>query len=180
MDGSRLDEIPAAPARSDLPKVYTDPHEGEEMNAIVHQMGLQANAFAGPAWVTLIYFGIYYGFILHILRVRTGLHQAYQQRGEKFDRYFSPDRKMLAADRTQLNMLEQMPVFLTLLWLHAFLVDMTEATILGAIYTGSRALYPVILRGHMGRDVPKRILVITFTGYFVILAFSIRIIQQLL
>ena len=87
---------------------------------------------------------------------------------------------MLAADRSQLNMLEQMPVFLILMWLNAFMVDTTEATILGAIYTGTRALYPVVLRGRMGRDVPRRILIITFTGYFVLLAYSVRIIQQLL
>ena len=150
------------------------------MNSVAEQMGLQAAAFAGPAWVTLIYFGIYYGFILNILRVRTRLRREYRAKGEQFDRYFAPNRQMLAADRTQLNMLEQMPVFLTLMWLHAFMVNTIEATILGAIYTVSRALYPVFLRGRMGNDVPQRILIITFTGYFVLSAFSIRIIQRLL
>ena len=58
MDESRLVEIPTGAARSDVLKVYTDHQVGEEMNSIVNQMGLQADAFAGPAWVTLIYFGL--------------------------------------------------------------------------------------------------------------------------
>ena len=150
------------------------------MNSIVDQLGIDPKALAGPAWVTLLYIAVYYAFMVNLLVVKLQLHREYAARGERFDRYFTQDRRLLAADRTQLNMLEHMPVFLVLLWLHAFLVSTSEAAILGAIYTGTRALYPVLLRGKLGRDIPKRILLVTFTGYFVLIALGLRILTQLL
>ncbi|MFT6233578.1 MAG: hypothetical protein ACJAZO_004099, partial [Myxococcota bacterium] len=53
-------------------------------------------------------------FQIRGLRTKSRLVAGYQSRGEKFDRYFGQDREMLASDRTQLNMLEHMPVFLAL------------------------------------------------------------------
>jgi hypothetical protein len=135
--------------------------------------------YAGPVWVTLAYLAIYYVFISNILRTKLGLAKKYWEEGKKFDRYFGQDRQMLAADRTQLNMLEHMPVFLVLLWLHAWVVGPLEATVLGGVYTGTRALYPLVLGGRLGRMVPSRIMVITFTGYGVLAALAVRIAMSL-
>ena len=150
------------------------------MNSIASATSLDLATIAGPAWVTLAYVGIYYAFMTHLMQVKLRLHREYKARGETFDRYFGQDRELLAADRVQLYMLEHMPVFLVLLWLHALVVSGTEAAILGGIYTASRALYPVLLRGRLGRDVPTRILPITFTGYLILLIFGCRIAMSLL
>jgi len=136
---------------------------------------LDPKAFAGPIAVTFAYFALYYGFMNHILVVKLRLRKSYAKRGETFDRYFSQDRAMLAADRTQLNMLEHMPVFLVLFWLHAFLVSSSEATYLGVIYTASRAFYPVMLKGRMGNQIPMRILYVTVTNYIILLIMAVRI-----
>jgi hypothetical protein len=57
---------------------------------------------------------VYDWFQIRALRTKSRLVAGYQSRGEKFDRYFGQDREMLASDRTQLNRLEHMPVFLAL------------------------------------------------------------------
>ncbi len=129
----------------------------------------------GPAWVTLAYVGLYYAFMTQVLRTKIRLGRAYQERGEKFDRYYSQDREMLAADRIQLNMLEHMPIFLVLLWLHALVGSIDEATITGGIYVAARAAYPFVLGGRLGRAVPKRLLFVTFTGYAVLAFQLVRI-----
>lgn len=131
-----------------------------------------ATAYAGPLTVTVVYVLLYYAYMIHVARTKTRLARAYADRGEKFDRYFSQDRAMLAADRVQLNMLEQMPPFLILLWLNAVFVDITWATVVGGIYVASRALYPVMVGGRMGRGVRPSILVATGPGYLVVLAFA--------
>ncbi len=134
----------------------------------------------GPAWVTLAYVGLYYLFMTNVLRTKVRVGQEYQQRGETFDRYNSRDREMLAADRIQLNMLEHMPAFLLLLWLHAVIVDIDEATIAGGIYVAFRAVYPVVLGKRLGRAVPKRLLFVTFGGYAVLAFLAARIAMKLL
>ena len=130
--------------------------------------------YLGPLVVTALYTLLYYFFQIRILRVKTRLSAEYQERGEKFDRYFSQDREMLAADRTQLNMLEHMPVFLTLLWVNALLVSAMEATIAGAIYLAARALYPVVMGGRLGRGVRASIGLSTAPGYLVIAWLAVR------
>ena len=142
-------------------------------------MTLEIDHVVGPACVTLAYVAVYYAFNLNVLRVKLRLAKKYKAEGQSFDRYFGQDRELLAADRVQLNMLEHMPVFLVLLWLHALVVGATEATILGAIYTATRFLYPVVLGGRLGRDIPARILVITFTGYSVLIRLAVRIAMYL-
>jgi len=142
-------------------------------------MNLDAISMVGPIGVTLAYLALYYAFMANLLRVKLKLARAYRERGEKFDRYFAQDRQMLAADRIQLNMLEHMPPFLVLLWIHAFVVSSSEATILGGMYVATRIAYPLALRGRMGRDVPTRLLPITFTGYLILLVFAVRIILDL-
>ena len=149
------------------------------MGGIAGALGLEPHTVAGPAWVTLAYVAVYYGFIGQLLRTKLRLMREYKERGVEFDRYFGQDRELLAADRVQLNMLEHMPVFLVLLWLHAFVVSGLEATILGGIYTATRALYPLALKRHMGRNTPTRILPITFTGYGILAVLAVRIAMQL-
>ena len=149
------------------------------MNSIAQELQIDPAVFSGPAWVTLATLTVYYLFIVNVARVRIRLTHEYAARGERFDRYFGQDRQLLAADRIQLNMLEQMPVFLSLLWLHALLVSAGEATILGMIWVISRSLYPLVLGERMGRDIPLRILWVTFTGYAMLVAFGVRIIGSL-
>ncbi len=127
-----------------------------------------AATFAGPILVTIVYLIVYYGFQIRITRTKFALSQAYRARGEKFDRYFGQDRVMLAADRTQLNMLEHMPPFLILMWLCAIFVGPTEATIAGAIYVTARLSYPFLLGKKLGRDIKPKILVATAVGYLVL------------
>ena len=131
--------------------------------------------FAGPLVVTLVYVGLYYAFQVNQLRVKTRLKHEYQARGEKFDRYFSQDRHMLAADRIQLNMLEHMPPFLVLLWLHAAFVGAESATIAGGVYVFARAIYPLVLGQRLGRSVRNSILVSTVLGYGVIAYFGVSL-----
>jgi uncharacterized membrane protein YecN with MAPEG domain len=152
----------------------------ERMDAIAETLKLDPKTLVGPVGVTLAYFGVYYGFMIRILVTKIQLQKEYGKRGEKFDRYFGQDRVMLAADRTQLNMLEHMPVFLVLFWLTAFLVSSNEATWLGGIYTASRALYPVLLHRSLGREIPTRLMVITCTGYVVLLIMAARIAMTIL
>ncbi len=125
--------------------------------------------FRGPLLVTLAYVAIYYLLMLHLMVIKTRLFREYAARGDKLDRYFSQDRTLLAADRKVLNMLEHMPAFTLLLWLHAALVDPTSATVAGAIYVAARAAYPFLLGSALGRGVPVRVLAATFTGYGVLL-----------
>lgn len=133
--------------------------------------GMDASVYAGPIVVTVLYVLVYYGAIINVAVVKTRLPKEYSERGEKFDRYFGQDRTMLAADRVQLNMLEQMPPFLILLWLNAVFVGTTWSTVVGGIYVASRVLYPVLVGGRMGRGVRMSILAATGPGYLVILAF---------
>ena len=128
---------------------------------------MSAIVFKGPILVTAVYFLVYYIFLLNILRTKMRVFKAYKKRGEKFDRYFGQDREMLAADRIQLNMLEHMPLFLLLMWLHATFVSIPQATWLGGIYTTSRIIYPIIVGGSLGREVPLKIMPVTFTGYII-------------
>ncbi len=149
------------------------------MNSIAGALDLKIEVFAGPVWVSLAYVAVYYGLMLNLMTVKLRLHREYRERGEVFDRYFGQDRELLAADRSQLNMLEHMPIFLLLMWMHAFFVSSFEATVLGAIYTASRAAYPLLLRGRMGNDIPKRLLLITFTGYIILTIFAVRLLMIL-
>lgn len=128
---------------------------------------LSLPAQAGPLAVTLAYIALYYAFQVNLVRVKARLTKAYEARGEKFDRYFSQDREMLAADRYQLNMLEHMPPFLVLLWANAVFVDPTFAAVGGALYTLARAAYPLAMGGRVGRAPRAVILLATVPGYLV-------------
>jgi hypothetical protein len=136
---------------------------------------ISARTYAGPLLVTVGYVVWYYVMISNQLRVRTRLRRAYRARGETFDRYFSMDREMLAADRYVGNMLEHMPVFLLLLWLNAIFVGPRGATIAGAAYLAARIVYPFLMGGQLGRGVPTRILFATVIGYTVTTYFVVRL-----
>ena len=140
---------------------------------------LDATAYAGPIAVTLAYLGLYYAFQVNILKVKTTLARQYQARGEKFDRYFGQDRELLAADRLQLNTLEHMPPFLVLLWLDAVFVDVSGATIAGAIYVAMRAVYPFLVGRRLGRNIQARVMASTFVGYAVLAYFMVMIVLEL-
>jgi len=127
--------------------------------------GIQLEGAAGPLWVTLIYLALYYVFLANIARTKVRLYKEYRERGERFDRYHGNDPEMLAADRVQLNMLEQMPVFLAALWTHAFFVSPTTATYAGGAYVLLRMLYPFVLGRRLGSGFPMRVLLVTFPGY---------------
>jgi uncharacterized membrane protein YecN with MAPEG domain len=128
---------------------------------------------AGPIAVTLAYVLLYYGFQVNVLRVKSRLSREYAARGEKFDRYFSQDRHMLAADRQQLNMLEHMPPFLVLLWLVAIFVGPLWATVGGAVYVAARLAYPFAMGSRLGRGVRGSISLATGPGYLVLVYFVV-------
>jgi hypothetical protein len=138
-------------------------------------MTLDPTPMAGPIAVTLATVLLYYAFMIQQARVKLALSRSYAARGEKFDRYFTPDREMLAADRTVLNLLEHLPPFLVLLWLNAVYVGPRPTTIAGAIYVAARVLYPFLLGGRLGRGVPTRIFLATFTGYAVIAWYAVAL-----
>jgi hypothetical protein len=119
----------------------------------------------GPVLVTVVYFTVYYALHLHVLRTKRRLRNEYGASGEEFDRYFSGDRRMLAADRCVLNMLEHMPPFVCLLWLHVFFVGRLGATVAGSAYVATRAAYPFLLGPSVGTHLPGRLLVATYGGY---------------
>jgi hypothetical protein len=131
----------------------------------------------GPIVVTLLYVGVYYAFQLNVLRVKMQLAAEYTARGEKFDRYFSQDRVMLAADRTQLNVLEHMGPFLVLLWLNAVFVSPTSATIAGGVYVAARALYPFALGSRVGSAARALVMASTVPGYLVLAWFAFALVR---
>ncbi|MEZ4318337.1 MAG: MAPEG family protein [Myxococcota bacterium] len=128
---------------------------------------MQIADHAGPIWVTIAYILVYFGFVINVARVKSARAKDFASRGEKFDRYFSQDREMLAADRIQLNALEQMPTFLTLLWLNAVFVGSLPTTIAGGVYVAARVAYPFLMGARLGRGIPASILVATLPGYLV-------------
>ncbi len=140
---------------------------------------MDISEFKGPILVTISYFFVYYFFICLILKTKLELHSAYKKEGKKFDRYFSQDRKMLLADRTQLNMLEHAPVFITLMWLYAIFISTENATIIGGFYVIIRGFYPFVMGKKIGRDIPKRILLVTFSNYLVIIFFIVSLLKKI-
>lgn len=125
--------------------------------------------YQSPILVTVAYTALYFAMITYGLRVRMRLYRAHKARGERFDRYFNEDRGLLAADRMQLNMLEQMPVFLIGLWMHAVFVSPSAAGIAGWVYVACRAAYPFLLGKQLGKTIPFRIFYATMPAYGVLI-----------
>lgn len=130
------------------------------------------SAYLGPVLVTIAYLSVYYALIGNGLRTKKRLQREYRQRGERFDRYFGQDPAMLAADRYMLNMLEQMPPFLCLLWLHAVFVGPFGATVAGSVYVGTRVAYPFLMGSSLASGLRLRVLFATFAGYGVLAYFG--------
>jgi hypothetical protein len=63
-----------------------------------------------------------------------------KKKGEKFNSYKSTDRRILAADRSVGNMLEQAFAFFISLWAYALFVDPIRATNLGVVYVVGRSV----------------------------------------
>ncbi len=133
---------------------------------------MELQTYTGPIAVTLAYILVYYAFMIWQLRVKARLPAEYKARGETFDRYFTQDREMLAADRTLLNTLEHMPPFLALLWLDAVFVSPLFATVLGAVYVVARAIYPLAMGKSLGHRVGASIYVSTGPGYLVLIVLA--------
>jgi hypothetical protein len=141
----------------------------------MEQAASLAQLYRYPLVVTLAYLAIYYATTIHVLRVKARLFRDYAARGEKFDRYRTADRQMLAADRIQLNMLEHMPPFLVLFWLTAAFVSPTRAALYGGIYLVSRIIYPFVMGKELGRNLRRRILFATVMGYAVLATFVVEL-----
>ena len=128
--------------------------------------------FASVVWVTLSYLGVYYVIITYGLIAKRRAARRCKSLGERFDRYNSQDPELLAADRMQLNTLEHMPPFIVFLWLQAAVVSAESATVLGALYVMIRATYPFFLGRELSSSLPRRVLINTFSGYLVMVAFA--------
>ena len=130
-------------------------------------------------WVTLVYLSLYYVFLLYGLRVKVKVLGECRERGERFDRYKGDYPELRAADRMQLNTLEHMPPFLVLLWLHALVVGPETSAMLGWVYVALRASYPFFLGRRLGRNIPARLLLNTFSGYAVLTALMVWTLMEL-
>jgi hypothetical protein len=119
--------------------------------------------------VTALYFSLWYALLLGLQRgTKYRLLAEYAARGERFDRYFGQDGRMLAADRAVAHTHEQMVPFLTTLWLHAVFVSPARATVLGVIYVALRSLYPLLLGRSLSRTQPKRVVAVTAPCYVIV------------
>ena len=115
--------------------------------------------------VTLVYLLLYYVFLLHGLRVKLKVLRECREKGERFDRYNGDYPELRASDRIQLNMLEHLPTFLIALWTNAWVVSAEGATLAGIVWLLARVAYPFLIGRGLGRDIPLRVLIATFTGY---------------
>lgn len=126
-------------------------------------------AFRGPIVVTAAALLLWYGLLLGLQRgTKYRLIAAYAARGETFDRYHGQDPEMLAADRAVANTQEQLVPFLVAMWMHAVFVDPRLATVLGAVWVGLRAVYPMLLGRSLERTQSKRVFIATGPCYAII------------
>mmetsp|Transcript_13119 Transcript_13119/g.45889 ORF Transcript_13119/g.45889 Transcript_13119/m.45889 type:complete len:153 (-) Transcript_13119:165-623(-) len=133
-----------------------------------------AFAFRKPIAVTAAYMLVYYGFIINQVLTSGRLKRAAKKKGERFNRHGNTEPDMIWADRTVLNMLEQMVPFLVSLWAHAAFVSPDTAAMLGAVYVACRACYPVawMLNKVLFVTVPNYIIITYLLGSTVAAAFS--------
>ena len=123
-------------------------------------------------WVTLAYIGVYYAIITNGLFVKMKLVRQCKADGKRFLRYSNEYPELLAADRHQLNTLEQMPPFLVLLWLQAFVISVKSAMVLGWIYVVLRATYPFFVGRRLRSGIKPRVFINTWAGYTVLTIFA--------
>eukprot|EP01129_Flabellula_baltica_P014089 TRINITY_DN667_c0_g1_i2.p1 TRINITY_DN667_c0_g1~~TRINITY_DN667_c0_g1_i2.p1 ORF type:complete len:108 (+),score=6.83 TRINITY_DN667_c0_g1_i2:388-711(+) len=75
---------------------------------------------------------------------------------------------LAAWERTQMNMLEQMPPFLITMWLFSIFVEPVWGAILGLVYTVMRLFYPCFYP-------PPKVFVITLPNYVIIFFYMVCI-----
>lgn len=143
--------------------------------------------YAGPAQVTIAYFGLYYAFIIYqgIIKakvIKEGVRAAKMAKEagkpvEHVNRYTSTDPRLLRADRSVLNMLEQMPAFVSSLWLYAVFVDANFGAKLGWFYLAFRAAYPFFFYPTT-TGFSAKILYSTIPNYLVIFYYLIAVARR--
>ena len=130
--------------------------------------------YSGVIWVTLLMVAVYYAIMTYGMVVKLRLVKRCKEAGQRFDRYGGQYPELLASDRMQLNTLEHLPLFLTLLWLNALCVGAQSATLWGGLYVLLRALYPFFLGARL-RALPSRIFLITAPSYLVLLVLGVQV-----
>jgi len=91
------------------------------------------------------------------------------QRDVEWDRALRSDPLMVAAERTQLNMLEQMPPFLVCFWLYSVFIDPSHGASLAILYTVLRYMYFFLW--------PKYHYLITLPNYFIIAYYCVGLVR---
>jgi len=102
--------------------------------------------FKGVVGINVLYFIVWYAFLIR--QTTTRRYLAHKQKKEddkkKFDRYYNTHPRMLNADRTVQNTIEQAIPFLTSLWMYAIFVNPKHASYLGFVYILFRSIYPFV------------------------------------
>tara|TARA_R110002050_G_scaffold295272_1_gene453944 strand:- start:1376 stop:1903 length:528 start_codon:yes stop_codon:yes gene_type:complete len=130
-----------------------------------------------PILATVGYVALFFRFIGNQKSIFYSLQlEKLMENKEEFDRYHSNDGRLLAADRTLGNLLEQAPAFLASLWICALSSEDNNriAGILGIAWVLIRALYPIILGNSLRNFVPTRIYFVTLPAYTIILFMTSR------
>jgi len=143
--------------------------------------------YKSTVFVTLIYLTLYYVTLIVILLTKLKVRPAAQAQVRKdnenkktphnekliaLDKYIRREPLMMAAERTQLNMLEQMPPFLATFWIYSVMVDPVVGAWMGALYTAIRACYFFLW--------PRYHYVVTLPNYAIIAFFAFGITKALL
>jgi uncharacterized MAPEG superfamily protein len=111
-----------------------------------------ANEYKWPILATALYFALYFAYLTLIMLVKKVYEAEIKATLKKknggqqielaaFNREIKSHPGLYRADRAQLNMLEQMPLFFVAMWLYAAFVDPVWAGYLGLLYTAIRSLY---------------------------------------
>eukprot|EP01147_Barroeca_monosierra_P006761 gene6761-7559_t len=126
-------------------------------------------------YVTLIYFAVYFGMLLQQSITSQVLARTYKNKEKPFVKYYNTtDARLLRADRTVGNTLEQMGVFLTLYWLAIYVSSIkgsnsSSVALSGYIYVLGRALYAPAwaISGSSAKGIKPLILLATVPCYVV-------------
>mmetsp|Transcript_10117 Transcript_10117/g.12276 ORF Transcript_10117/g.12276 Transcript_10117/m.12276 type:complete len:153 (+) Transcript_10117:59-517(+) len=110
----------------------------------------QLRFYAPVIKATTAYVGLYFSFMSFQSFSKFYLLDQSQKKGENKKlseiKYGSKEGLGLVSDRTFLNMLEQAPLFLTSLWLHASFVCPQSAANQAWLYITFRAIYPIVFQ----------------------------------
>eukprot|EP01126_Amoeba_proteus_P012444 TRINITY_DN15125_c0_g1_i1.p1 TRINITY_DN15125_c0_g1~~TRINITY_DN15125_c0_g1_i1.p1 ORF type:complete len:154 (-),score=28.42 TRINITY_DN15125_c0_g1_i1:64-525(-) len=110
--------------------------------------------FKYPILTTFGYFVLYYLYIIQVIVMKFRLEKEVKEKWRsnhdkkdritlvEFVRAVKDHPRMYVAERTQLNMLEQMVPFLFGFWLYCLVVDPIVGSQLGMLYIVFRSIYP--------------------------------------